>query len=85
MPTIQTINESWLAGKIPNVLQIGVKSCDLNPTTEKEDSMQIAFGNLLNILIDRHLKLLYFKVPNRPVPADFWAPRYWACVKSLQH
>ena len=28
----------------------------------------IDFGNLLNILIDRHLKLLYFKVPNRPAP-----------------
>ena len=27
-------------------------SCDLNPTTEQEDSIQIVFGNLLNILID---------------------------------
>ena len=43
-------------------------SYDLNPTTEEEDSIHIAFGNLLNILIDRHLKLLYFKVPNRPSP-----------------
>ena len=51
--------------KIHNVPKIGVKSSfDLNPTTEQEDSIQIDFGNLLNILIDRHLKLLYFKVPN---------------------
>ena len=43
-------------------------SFDLNPTTQQEYSIRIAFGNLLNILIDCHLKLLYFKVPNRPAP-----------------
>ena len=41
-------------------------SSDLNLLTEQEDSIRIHFGNLLNIVIDRHLKLLYFKVPNRP-------------------
>ena len=40
-----------------------------NYLVEQEDSIRIHFGNLLNILIDRHLKLLYFKVPNRPTPA----------------
>ena len=44
------------------------RSQAVNPTTEQEDSLRIAFGNLLNILIDRHLKLLYFKVHNRPAP-----------------
>ena len=33
-----------------------------------EDNIRIAFDNMLNILIDRHLKLLYFNVPNRPAP-----------------
>ena len=32
--------------------------CDLNLSTEQEDIIRICLGNLLNILIARHLKLL---------------------------
>ena len=63
-PFRNDIIESRPTGKIHNVPQIE-SSCELNLTKEKEDRIQIDCGNLLSILID-NLKLLYFKVPNRP-------------------
>ena len=35
-----------------------LSSCDLNLFTEQEDIIRICLGNVLNILIARHLKLL---------------------------
>ena len=41
----------------PENLDKKESSYELNPTTEQEDSIQIGFGTLLNILIDCHLLL----------------------------
>ena len=41
-----------------------LSSCDLNLSTEQEDTY---LGNLLNILMERHLKLLYDSVPSQPM------------------
>ena len=57
--------ESRQAEKIPNVPKIGV---EFRLKSNNKKTAYI-FDNLLNILIDRHLKLLYFKVPNRPTQA----------------
>ena len=35
-----------------------LSSCDLNLSIEQEDTMRTYLGNLLNILMERHLKLL---------------------------
>ena len=43
-----------------------LSSCDLNLSTEQEDIICICLGNLLNIIIACHLKLLYKSVPSRP-------------------
>ena len=44
-----------------------LSSCNLNLSTEQEDTMRTFLGNLLNILMERHLKLLYDSVPSRPM------------------
>ena len=38
----------------------------MNLCTEQEDIIRICLGNLLNIIIDRHLKLLKESVSSRP-------------------
>ena len=42
-------------------------SCDLNLSTEQEDTMCTYVGNLLNMLMERHLKLLEDSVPSLPM------------------
>ena len=44
-----------------------LSSCDLNLSTEQKDTMRTYLGNLLNILMEHHLKLLYDSVPSRPM------------------
>ena len=55
IPTVQTIIESRPTGKINNMFLREESSWDLNPATEQEDSIQLDFGYLLNLLIDHHL------------------------------
>ena len=44
-----------------------LSSCDLNLYKEQEDIIRTCLGNLLDILIDRHLKLLDDSVPSQPM------------------
>ena len=44
-----------------------LSSCDLNLSTEQEDTMHTHLGNLLNILMECHLKLLLDSMPSWPM------------------
>ena len=44
-----------------------LSSCNLNLSIEQEDTMRTYLGNLLNILMERYLKLLLDSVPSRPM------------------
>ena len=44
-----------------------LSSCDLNLSTEQEDTMLTYLSNLLNILMECHLKLLKDSVPSWPM------------------
>ena len=44
-----------------------LSGCALNLSTEQEDTKRTYLGNLLNIIMERHLKLLNDGVSNRPI------------------
>ena len=44
-----------------------LSSCDSNLSTEQEDTIRTYLGNLLNILMERLLKLLKDSVPSWPM------------------
>ena len=56
--SIQTISTIQTGREDPQCSSDVLSSCDLNLSTEQEDSMRICLCNLLNIIMEHHLKLL---------------------------
>ena len=56
--SIQTISTIQTGREGPECSSDVLSSCDLNLSTEQEDTMRIYLSNLLNIFMEHHLKLL---------------------------
>ena len=56
--SIQTISTIQTGREAPQCSSDVLSSCNLNLFTEHEDTMRIYLSNLLNILMEHHLKLL---------------------------